>query len=148
MYVLRRVLIIFSDGVIALWSIHESRTIYRSGSGTTLQTINQETKKVTAACWTCSSGTKVAIGYSTGEILLWGVPRPSELNPSQVDITSNTNNPICKLNLGYKTDKIPIAKMKWVNTDGKSSRLYVLGSSDYQPANLLQVLVVFHVLLV
>ncbi|KAL8472511.1 hypothetical protein ACS0TY_029019 [Phlomoides rotata] len=126
----KRVLIIYSDGVITLWGIWESKVIF-----TTSQSTYQEAKKVTAACWACSTGTKVAVGYSNGDIILWSVPSPSDSEQTASQIT-----PICKLNLGYKADKIPIAKLKWAYADGKSSRLYVLGSSsDCNSTNLLQV---------
>lgn len=101
-----------------------------------MQSTYQEGKKVTAACWACSTGTKVAVGYSNGDIILWNVPCPSDSEQASSQIT-----PICKLNLGYKADKIPIAKLKWAYVDGKSSRLYVLGSSsDCNSTNLLQVI--------
>ncbi|KAL7143745.1 hypothetical protein ABFS83_08G213000 [Erythranthe nasuta] len=131
----KRVLIIYSDGVITLWSIEESKVICTNSSGTALQSTYQEAKKVTSACWACPDGTKVAVGYSNGDIFLWNIPCPSESKTEQnFQVT-----PIYKLNLGYKADKIPIAKLKWADADGKSSRLYVLGCSDSHSANMLQV---------
>lgn len=129
----KRLLIIYSDGIIILWGIRESNVISTNSGGTTAL---QEAKKVTAACWACSAGTKVVVGYSNGDIILWSVPCPADSNAEQAptQITS-----IFKLNLGYKAEKIPIAKLKWADADGKSSRLYVLGSSDSNSTNLLQV---------
>ncbi|KAI3451362.1 hypothetical protein Pfo_008027 [Paulownia fortunei] len=138
----KRVLIIYSDGVITLWAIRESKVIFASCGGTTLQSMYQEAKKVTAACWACPAGTKVVVGYSNGDIILWSVPCPSDSKneqASQNDLCASQITPICKLNLGYKAEKIPIAKLKWADADGKSSRLYVLGCSDCHSANLLQV---------
>lgn len=129
-----RLLIIYSDGIITLWGIRESNVISTNSGGTTMF---QEAKKVTAACWACSAGTRVVVGYSNGDIILWSVPCPADSNAEQ-DPTQIT--PIFKLNLGYKAEKIPIAKLKWADADGKSSRLYVLGSSDSNSTNLLQVL--------
>ncbi|KAL3838832.1 hypothetical protein ACJIZ3_023423 [Penstemon smallii] len=135
----KRLLIIYSDGVITLWSIQESKSIYIiSSNGTALQSIHQETRKVTAACWACSSGTRIAVGYSNGDIFLWSVPGIDQSLQNELS-NSQSTTPICKLNLGYKADKIPIGKLKWVDGDGKSSRLYALGFSDYHAANLLQV---------
>lgn len=138
-----RVLLVYSDGVIILWGIQESKAICASSGGTTLQSMYQEAKKVTAACWACSAGTKVVVGYSNGDIFLWSVPCPSDSKTEQAfqnESCASQITPVCKLNLGYKADKIPIAKLKWAEADGKSSRLYVLGSSDSNSANLLQVL--------
>lgn len=136
-----RVLIFYSDGIIALWAIRESKVIFTSSSSTSLQSIHQEAKKVTAACWACPAGTKAVVGYSNGDIVLWSVPSLPDSNTEQ----SSQNNlcqitPIYKLNLGYKAEKIPISKLRWTDADGKSSRLYVLGCSDSHSTNLLQVL--------
>ncbi|KAL1536891.1 hypothetical protein AAHA92_29467 [Salvia divinorum] len=130
----KRVLIIYSDGVITLWGIQESKAVF-TNSG--VSTMLQEPKKVTAACWACSGGTKVVVGYSNGDIILWSVPCPPDSDAEQV---ASQITPIYKLNLGYKAEKIPIAKLKWADADGKSSRLYVLGcSSDSNSTSLLQV---------
>lgn len=103
-----------------------------------LQSVNHETKKVTAACWACPFGSKVVVGYSNGDIFIWSIPS-SSLSETELDLCTTQSAPIHKLNLGYKLDKIPIASLKWVYADGKASRLYVLGSSDFLSANLLQV---------
>ncbi|WOG97284.1 hypothetical protein DCAR_0416624 [Daucus carota subsp. sativus] len=133
----KRVVIIYRDGFITLWDLHCSKAIFTSG-GALLQPVNHETKKVSAACWACPIGSKLVTGYSNGDIFIWRVP--SALNfDRDLELCSKQNSPIHKLNLGYKLDKIPIASIKWVIPDGKSSRLYVLGSSDFLSANSLQV---------
>ncbi|KAL6559585.1 hypothetical protein OROGR_004702 [Orobanche gracilis] len=131
----KRLLIIYSDGVITLWGIRESKVISKNLGGTT---ISQEAKKVTAACWCCSSGTKVSVGYRNGDIILWSVPCPAD---SIAEQAARQITPLFKLNLGYKAEKNPIAKLKWVDADVKSSRLYVLGSSESNSTSLLQVVV-------
>lgn len=105
--------------------------------GNVLQSVYHETKQVTSACWACPVGSKVAVGYSNGEILIWGVPSILNLKTEECGTQST---PICKLNLGYKLDKIPISSLKWVYADGKASRLYIMGASDFVSMNLLQVL--------
>lgn len=128
-----RVLIIFRDGILSLWDIRESKYVYTVG-GNPLQSLHQETKKVTSACWACPFGSKVVVGYNNGEICIWSIPRtefPSE--------SSTQSAPISKLNLGYKLDKVPIASLRWAYADGKANRLYVMGASDTSSSNLLQV---------
>ncbi|KAL3527301.1 hypothetical protein ACH5RR_011957 [Cinchona calisaya] len=77
---------------------------------------------------------------SNGEIFMWSIPAP--LNSKVVQVTEKDvyaqNGPACKLNLGYKLDRMPIAKLRWSYVDGKASRLYVIQSSEYSSANLLQ----------
>ncbi|PRQ47203.1 putative transcription factor WD40-like family [Rosa chinensis] len=130
----RRVLVIFRDGLIALWDIRESKSIFTAGVNT-LQSLQHETKKVTSACWACPFGSKVVVGYNNGEIFIWSIPS----NPNPLEC-STQSSPICKLNLGYKLDKIPIASLRWIYAEGKASRIYVMGSSDIVSSNLLQVI--------
>ncbi|KAI5319887.1 hypothetical protein L3X38_039595 [Prunus dulcis] len=131
----KRVLIIFRDGIISLWDIRESKTVFTAG-GNALQSLHHEGKKVTSACWACPFGSKVAVGYSNGDIFIWSVSTRTEL-PSE---PSTQSTPIFKLNVGYKLDKIPIASLRWVYADGKASRLYVMGGSDTISSTLLQVI--------
>ncbi|XP_021804576.1 uncharacterized protein LOC110748909 [Prunus avium] len=131
----KRVLTIFRDGIISLWDIRESKTVF-TAAGNALQSFHHEGKKVTSACWACPFGSKVAVGYSNGDIFIWSVPTRTEL-PSE---PSTQSTPIFKLNVGYKLDKIPIASLRWAYADGKASRLYVMGGSDTISSNLLQVI--------
>lgn len=103
-----------------------------------LQPLYNETKKATSACWACPFGSKVVIGYSNGEIFIWSIPSLNIGNGSASDYSSQ-NTPLLKLNLGYKSEKISIGSIKWVNAGGKASRLYVMGASDHASSNLLQV---------
>ncbi|KAJ4962540.1 hypothetical protein NE237_022479 [Protea cynaroides] len=138
----KRVLLIFRDGLIILWGIQESKVIFITG-GSMLQSLSHETKKVTAACWACPFGSKVVLGYSNGEIFLWSIPPISDPRSdiqADKDLFAAQNVPICKLNLGYKMDQIPIISLKWAYADGKACRLYVNGASSSVSSNLLQVI--------
>ncbi|CAB4287974.1 unnamed protein product [Prunus armeniaca] len=97
------------NGIISLWDIRESKTVFTAG-GNALQSLHHEGKKVTSACWACPFGSKVAVGYSNGDIFIWSVSTRTEL-PSE----PSTQN-------------------------GKASRLYVMGGSDTISSNLLQVI--------
>lgn len=136
-----RVLIVYADGFITLWAIQESKVIFTTG-GATLQAISHETRKVTAASWACPFGSKLAVGYSNGEIFMWSIPAPtsSKIEQATEKESNAQTGPIYKLNLGYKLEKMPIAKLRWVFADGKASRLYAIGSSNNPSANLLQVI--------
>ncbi|GAB4848384.1 hypothetical protein Ancab_003079 [Ancistrocladus abbreviatus] len=137
----KRILLIFNDGSIVLWAIQESKVIFKTGGKT--QSLCHEHKEVTSACWACPFGSRVVIGYSNGELLIYTIPSALELI---TDLTTNKdsctiqNATTSKLNLGYKSEKIPIASLKWVSLDGKATRLYVMGASDDISANLVQVI--------
>uniref|UniRef100_A0A1D1YUL6 F-box/WD repeat-containing protein 10 n=1 Tax=Anthurium amnicola TaxID=1678845 RepID=A0A1D1YUL6_9ARAE len=140
----RRVLIIFRDGFISLWGIQESKTLFRTGGNMRLVMRNEE-KKVVSACWACPIGSKVAVGYSNGDIFIWGVPKASDtISSSGTDdkeISGLKNVPLLKLNLGYKMDKVPIVSLRWVFADGRASRLYVNGVSELGSSSLFQVII-------
>ncbi|KAG4386602.1 hypothetical protein GLYMA_11G085900v4 [Glycine max] len=133
----QRVLIIFRNGQIILWDIREIRSIFRTG-GKILQTRYNETRKVSSACWVCPFGSKVVVGYNNGELFIWSIPSLNTGNSLATDYNSQ-NTPMFKFNLGYKSDKTSIGSVKWIYAEGKASRLYVMGGSDYAPSNLLQV---------
>lgn len=122
----KRVLLLFEDGHISIWSIQENKTVYSTG-GISQISMNHETKKAVAACWACPFGKKLVVGYNNGEVFIWDLPIISN---SKNDSMTNQNIPCSKLNLGFKTDKIPVVSLKWNIGDGKASRLYVNGYSD------------------
>ncbi|XP_020676205.1 uncharacterized protein LOC110095132 isoform X2 [Dendrobium catenatum] len=127
----RRVLIVFRDGLLSLWGIQESKTLFTCGS--VALSSNYESRAVMSACWTCTFGSKVAIGYSNGDLFLWAIPVISEKHGTMLnkkEIHAAPNIPFLKLNLGYKMDKIPITSLRWVVSDGKASHLYINGFSE------------------
>ncbi|KAL5538587.1 hypothetical protein UlMin_045509 [Ulmus minor] len=135
----KRVLIIYKEGLLTLWELRQNRSIFTTG-GNLLQSLqHHETTKVTSACWACPLGTRVVVGYNNGEILVWSVPSNPNSKPGLASESGTQNSPICKLNVGYKLNKIPIASLKWTYADGKASRLYVTGASNFESENLSQV---------
>lgn len=102
------------------------------------QPLHNETKQVSSACWVCPFGSKVVVGYNNGELLIWSIPSLSKGNGSVSDHCVQ-NTPMFKFNLGYKSDKTSIGSVKWICAEGKASRLYIMGASDYAPSNTLQV---------
>ncbi|CAN1824820.1 hypothetical protein LINPERHAP1_LOCUS30914 [Linum perenne] len=121
-----RLFIVYQDGLIILWDIRESRTIFTTGSSW-LPSQNQEAKKATCACWACPHGSKVVVGYNNGDIFIWSIPVSSN-NYETTPVAQNS--PSSKLNLGYKLDKVAIASLKWIYADGKASRLYIMGAAS------------------
>ncbi|XVF62302.1 hypothetical protein PTKIN_Ptkin08bG0206500 [Pterospermum kingtungense] len=134
----KRILLIFKDGFITLWEIRESKAILVTG-GSMFQSVHSEAKHVTSACWVCPFGSKVAVGYNNGEILIWSVPTPKLKHDSASEL-SIQNAPICKVILGFRSEKIPIASLRWTYADPKATRLYVMGASDVASTSLMQVI--------
>jgi WD40 repeat protein len=113
---------------MTLWDIKASKVVFLTGRATQQQS-HQEEKTVTSSCWACTNGSKVAIGYDSGDIYLWAIPHISSAQNSSS--LSNQNLPLQRLNLGYKLDKVPIISLRWVASDGKSGRLYINGFSEH-----------------
>lgn len=127
-----RVLVLFKDGVTSLWDIQESKVVYSTGRNSQISS-HQEPKWAVTACWACPFGSKLVVGYSNGEIFIWAIPTLSDqrnASSNKKELHATPNLPLFRLNLGYKTDKVPIVSLKWVIGDGRSSRLYVNGYSD------------------
>lgn len=131
-----RILIIFRDGFIALWTIGESKSIFTTG-GNMFQSLQTDKKEVTSACWGCPFGSKVIVGYSNGDVFIWSVSPAPELGGIAKSQTHRA--PICRLNLGFKLEKIPIGSLKFAHADGKATRVYILGATNSVSENLLQV---------
>lgn len=137
----KRILVVFKDGFGTLWDVEESKAIF-SVTTSSLQS-STDNKEVTSACWVCLSGSKVVFGYSNGELSMWNIPPSSSLGQKSIsprNIVPVQTAPICKLNLGYKIEKNPIASLKWSYGDGKTSRLYIIGGSGASSSSPPQVL--------
>ncbi|KAL9229567.1 hypothetical protein vseg_005020 [Gypsophila vaccaria] len=138
----KRIFLIFADGSMVLWAIEDSKVMAISGRSTA-QVYSHETKYVTSASWVCPFGSKIAVGYSTGDILLYSIFPNSRAESASLKGGNRCNAQIVnasKLNLGYKLEKIPIGSLKWVYSDGKANRLYVIGIADASSMNLVQVI--------
>ncbi|KAL2904508.1 Gag-Pol polyprotein, partial [Bienertia sinuspersici] len=131
------VLLKFYNGLITLWEILESKAVFTIGGNETMAHLpSNESKRVTAACWVYPSGSKVAIGYDTGDILIYPIPTNSLLSR----YSSNTHNVhTSKINLGYRLEKVPIGSLIWMHSDGKANQLYVIGASDATSTSIVQV---------
>ncbi|GAB2259775.1 hypothetical protein Droror1_Dr00010630 [Drosera rotundifolia] len=134
----KRILIIFKDGTMVLWGIQESKVISTTGGET--HSVGRESKNVTMACWACPFGSKTAVGYSNGDIIIFSIFSSFKLTTDLAsrDRSLTESSPPCKVNLAFKVQKIPIALMKCA-MDGTTTRLYILGASDAASNNFLQV---------
>nr|GLL19079.1 uncharacterized protein LOC109167711 [Ipomoea trifida] len=138
----KRVLIIFRDGLITLWAVQESKVIFKIEENAR-QSVYHDAKKATSACWVCPNGTKLVVGYSNGDIIIWSIPAALNLKSEQESFKESSFTPPNahrKLNIGYKPKNIPIAKLRWAYADGKASRLYVTGFSDNDHLSLVVLL--------
>jgi syntaxin-binding protein 5 len=150
-----RVLVIFKSGLLILWGIQESQVLavcgnvivaYQRESQTSnlLQNRdNEEDKQISSACWASSNGSRIAIGYTDGDIWLWSVPTTSKLkyNSDAKGLESQDSqcSPISKVQLSNRKAKVPIFSLKWHPGSDIWGCLYVYGGVDFDSSHMIRV---------
>lgn len=156
LYELSRVLVIFKSGLLILWGIQESQVLavcgnvivaYQRESQTSnlLQNRdNEEDKQISSACWASSNGSRIAIGYTDGDIWLWSVPTTSKLkyNSDAKGLESQDSqcSPISKVQLSNRKAKVPIFSLKWHPGSDIWGCLYVYGGVDFDSSHMIRVI--------
>ncbi|KAL6896687.1 hypothetical protein ACP4OV_007259 [Aristida adscensionis] len=155
-----RVLIAFEKGLLVLWDVSEDHAISIRGYGdlhmkgrvTAAQrnagedqldnTIDEseEEREICSLCWASKEGSTVAVGYITGDILLWDMTTRSSEQDRQSDVSSN----VVKLQLASGSRRLPVIVLHWsagstVSTN-KGGHLFVYGGDDMGSEEVLTVL--------
>ena len=166
--------IAYEKGLLVLWDISEDRAIAVRGYGDLhmkghvngAQTDasednfdeNEEEREICSLCWAARGGSTVAVGYITGDILLWDMTVSSRQG-KQIDVSSN----VVKLQLASGSRRLPVIVLHWSagsakDTTTKGGHLFVYGGDDMGSEEVLTVcyfvsfstliyLMLFHVIL-
>lgn len=164
LYEFSRVLVIFKNGLLILWGIQESQVLavcgnvdvqlkknvtvaYQEESQTSNPLQNRddkEYKQISSACWACSDGSRIAIGYSDGDIWLWSVPTVSKLkynfDAKGLESRDSQCSPISKVQLSNRKAKVPIFLLKWHPGSNSWGCLYVYGGIDFDSSHMIRVI--------
>ncbi|XP_024533493.1 uncharacterized protein LOC9636559 isoform X2 [Selaginella moellendorffii] len=145
-----RVVIVYGNGVIVLWGLHEAQVLAIRGgtedqqrklSGGKSSGSDEEEKEPCCACWACPSGTLLACGYTDGDIWLWNIPVNPKGKAEKPDVSSS---PVLKIILSSEEFRMPVVVMRWstsVKSDkGPSGYLYVFGGQEMGMAEVVTVL--------
>ena len=166
-------LIAYEKGLLVLWDISEDRAIAVRGYGdlhmkgqvSAAQTDasednfdeNEEEREICSLCWASRGGSTVAVGYITGDILLWDMTVSSRQG-KQADVSSN----VVKLQLASGSRRLPVIVLHWsagsAKDTTKGGHLFVYGGDDMGSEEVLTVcyfvsfssliyLMLFHVIL-
>ncbi|BBN19258.1 protein MpTOMOSYN11 [Marchantia polymorpha subsp. ruderalis] len=164
-----RVLIAYGNGLIILWGLHENQVLaVRGGTenqrrelsnfanslkGRAIATSkpsddDEEEQEICCMCWVCPVGSVVAVGYTNGDILLWGLPTIIKakglVEMELVEGPAYSGVPIRKLDLAHGMVKMPVVGLTWcasgTSTRGASGRLYVFGGGEVGRPEALMVL--------
>ncbi|GJN10592.1 hypothetical protein PR202_ga28699 [Eleusine coracana subsp. coracana] len=145
-----RVLIAFEKGLLVLWDVSEDHAICVRGFGdlhmkdqvpgaqrdagedkldnTTEE--SEEEREICSLCWASKGGSIVAVGYITGDILLWDMTTRSSRQDKQSDVSSN----VVKLQLASGNRRLPVIILHWSNGSGgdthRGGHLFVYGGDD------------------
>jgi syntaxin-binding protein 5 len=144
------VLIAFEKGLLVLWDVSEGHAICVRGYGD-LQMKGQvagaqrdasedqldntaeesgEEREICSLCWASKGGSIVAVGYITGDILLWDMTTRSSRQDTQGDVSSN----VVKLQLASGNRRLPVIILHWSTGSAgdthKGGHLFVYGG-DY-----------------
>ncbi|TVU37101.1 hypothetical protein EJB05_10392 [Eragrostis curvula] len=145
-----RVLIAFEKGLLVLWDVSEDCAICVRGFGdlhmkgqvtdarrdagedqldnTTEE--SEEEREICSLCWASKGGSIVAVGYITGDILLWDTTTRSSRQGKQSDVSSN----VVKLQLASGNRRLPVIILHWSAGSAvdihKGGHLFVYGGDD------------------
>ena len=84
-----------------------------------------EDREICSACWACREGAVAAVGYTDGDVWLWGLPvisgSPADFGlkgkfPS--DVTAGVSGrPLAMLSIGRGPQRVPVTHMRWFNEE-------------------------------
>ncbi|XP_062186584.1 uncharacterized protein LOC133890151 isoform X2 [Phragmites australis] len=155
-----RVLIAYEKGLLVIWDVSEDHAISIRGYGdlhmkgqvTGAQrdagedqldnTIDEseEEREICSLCWASKGGSTVAVGYITGDILLWDMTTRSSRQDKQSDASSN----VVKLQLASGSRRLPVIVLHWSAGSAldtkKGGHLFVYGGDDMGSEEVLTVL--------
>lgn len=164
LYEFSRVLVVFKNGLLILWGIQESQVLAVCGNVETQQKknitvgnqrvsqtldplqnrVNEEGKQISSACWACSDGSRIAVGYTDGDIWLWNVPTKSKLKYNSdakgLESRVSQSSPISEVQLSNRKAKVPIFSLKWHPGSDNWGCLYVYGGVDFDSSHLIRVI--------
>ncbi|KAK9063361.1 hypothetical protein SSX86_017231 [Deinandra increscens subsp. villosa] len=156
----KRVLIAYQIGVIILWDISEDKAILVRGhndlqlkdeiiihstSDIRHDKLNNKSdeeqieKEISALCWVSSDGSKVAVGYVDGDIILWNLSTTISTNNQKANKSSSN---AVKLRLSSGDRRLPVIVLNWSNSPhgGSAGQLFVYGGDDMGSEEVLTIL--------
>jgi syntaxin-binding protein 5 len=102
----------------------------------------EEEREICSLCWASRGGSTVAVGYITGDILLWDMTVSSKQG-KQIDVSSN----VVKLQLASGSRRLPVIVLHWSagspKDTAKGGHLFVYGGDDMGSEEVLTVCYLF-----
>ncbi|CAL5060886.1 unnamed protein product [Urochloa decumbens] len=155
-----RVLIAYEKGLLVLWDVSDNNAVSVRGYGDlhikgqitgaqmdagddqlndAIDEIEEE-REICCLCWASRGSSIVAVGYITGDILLWDMTARSPRQDKQIDDSSN----VVKLQLASGSRRLPVIVLHWsagsAIHSNKGGHLFVYGGDDMGSEEVLTVL--------
>uniref|UniRef100_A0A0A9CG30 Uncharacterized protein n=1 Tax=Arundo donax TaxID=35708 RepID=A0A0A9CG30_ARUDO len=70
---------------------------------------SEEEREICSLCWASKGGSTIAVGYITGDILLWDMTSRSSRQDKQSDVSSN----VVKLQLASGSRRLSVIVLHW-----------------------------------
>jgi len=158
-----RVLIAYEKGLLVLWDVSDNNAVSVRGYGDLHvkgQIIgaqsdadedqsndaiddSEEEREICSLCWASRGGSIVAVGYITGDILLWDMNTGTPRQVKQMDVSSN----VVKLQLASGSRRLPVIVLHWSAGSpihcNKGGHLFVYGGDDMGSEEVLTVCFLF-----
>ena len=104
---------------------------------------SEEEREICSLCWASREGSTVAVGFITGDILLWDMTTRSSRQGKQSDVSSN----VVKLQLASGSRRLPVIVLHWSAGSAihstKGGHLFVYGGDDMGSEEVLTVCLFF-----
>ena len=158
-----RLLIAYEKGLLVLWDVSDSNAISVRGYGdlhmkgqisgaqrdadedqlNNAIDDSDEEREICSLCWASRGGSIVAVGYITGDILLWDMNTRPPRKDKQMDVSSN----VVKLQLASGSRRLPVIVLHWSAGSpihcNKGGHLFVYGGDDMGSEEVLTVCFLF-----
>ncbi|CAM0151615.1 unnamed protein product [Urochloa decumbens] len=155
-----RVLIAYEKGLLVLWDVSDNNAVSVRGYGdlhmkgqiTGAQMDagedqlndaideSEEEREICSLCWASRGSSIVAVGYITGDILLWDMTTRPPRQDKQIDDSSI----VVKLQLASGSRRLPVIVLHWsagsAIHSNKGGHLFVYGGDDMGSEEVLTVL--------
>ncbi|KAG2647803.1 hypothetical protein PVAP13_2KG241200 [Panicum virgatum] len=155
-----RVLIAYEKGLLVLWDVSDNNAVSVRGYGdlhvkgqitgarsdadedqsNDAIDDSEEEREICSLCWASRGGSIVAVGYITGDILLWDMNTGPPRQVKQMDVSSN----VVKLQLASGSRRLPVIVLHWSAGSSihcnKGGHLFVYGGDDMGSEEVLTIL--------
>ncbi|KAH9702543.1 V-SNARE coiled-coil domain-containing protein [Citrus sinensis] len=158
---LRRLLLVYANGLIILWDVSEDKVVLVRGSkdlqlktqivddpsknashdlSETVSDNEQVEKEISSLCWASNDGSVLAVGYVDGDILFWNLHTAASTKDRK---SENSSADFSKLQLSSGNRRLPVITLHWSAERSRNDcrgQLFVYGGDEIGSEEVLTML--------